>query len=366
MPIKSDPVSLLVNGQAQARWDSYAIHADLLIPADAWEFSLAQSTQQLPASIVPGAAVQVQIGNDTVLTGLIDDIDESLSMGEHHLSISGRDYGGLLTDCSAPLFTEQQVGLEDVVVKIISAFGIHNVAIKATSAGTFQKVSTEPGEAAWDLIQRLAEANGLWPWFEPDGTLVIGGADYSVPVSADLILRYSGKGNNIKALNRRRSIVDRFSEITVLGQSAGNAVNDGNAAILAIATDTSVGTYRPKIIMDSDADTADIAKKRARKLLMDGRLNGIDLQICVQGHRVSNDGALWTPGMRVHLVSEPHGIDDIFFLMGRSFVRSLNEGTITQLRLKEDGVWTLDALPEKQAKKVGNKSPALHIMDTSQ
>ena len=110
----------------------------------------------------------------------------------------------------------------------------------------------------------------------------------------------------------------------------------------------------------------DIAKKRARKLLMDGRLNGIDLQICVQGHRVSNDGALWTPGMRVHLVSEPHGIDDIFFLMGRSFVRSLNEGTITQLRLKEDGVWTLDALPEKQAKKVGHKSPALHIMDTSQ
>jgi hypothetical protein len=174
----------------------------------------------------------------------------------------------------------------------------------------------------------------------------------------DRLIRFDPKGQD----NRRRSIVGRFSEVTVLGQSAGTLVSDGNPAVLAKATDASVGSYRPLIMMDSDADTADIAEKKARKLLMDGRLNGIDLQVCVQGHRLSAGGALWQPGMRVHLVSEPHGIDGIFFLMGRSFMRSMSEGTITWLRLKEDGVWTLDALPDRRGKKI---KPVGAIVDVS-
>ncbi len=46
----------------------------------------------------------------------------------------------------------------------------------------------EPGDTAWDALVHVAEANGLWPWFDPDGTLVVGGPKYDAPEQATLIL----------------------------------------------------------------------------------------------------------------------------------------------------------------------------------
>ena len=37
----------------------------------------------------------------------------------------------------------------------------------------------------------------------------------------------------------------------------------------------------------------------------------------------------------------------MFFVMGRRFMLSRTAGTQTELRLKEDGVWTPDAYPQK-------------------
>ncbi|EKE9768036.1 phage tail protein, partial [Escherichia coli] len=48
----------------------------------------------------------------------------------------------------------------------------------------------------------------------------------------------------------------------------------------------------------------------------------------------------------VRIVSEPHGIDAIFFLMGREFSGG-RSGQTTRLRFKEDGVWIPDAFPRE-------------------
>ena len=75
---------------------------------------------------------------------------------------------------------------------------------------------------------------------------------------------------------------------------------------------------------------------------MDSRLEGLTLTALVRGHRVSEAGRPWTPGQRVRLVSEPHGLDAVYFLMGRTFLGGRDKGSVTELTLKEDGVW----LPE--------------------
>jgi prophage tail gpP-like protein len=103
-----------------------------------------------------------------------------------------------------------------------------------------------------------------------------------------------------------------------------------------------------------DADDLEQVRYRARKMMADARLEGYSLIARVQGHRTS-DGVLWEPGQRIHVISEPHGIDAVYFLMGREFTGGRPGGAVTTLRLKEDGVWIPDAWPKKKKARKGRK-----------
>lgn len=352
MPTPDNTVSLLVGGKVHSQWSHYEIDSDLLIPADAWQVGLGLPKGTFPPQVTEGAAVQVRIGRDTVLSGRIDDIDETVDKTSHTLMINGRDGAAVLTDCSAPVFTAKQVTLAEVVANVVKPLGISKIRIDAARSRTAEKISVEPGDTAWDTLVNAAEANGLWPWFEPDGTLVIGGPDYSKPPVATLILRRDGKGNNVESLRRTRSMAERYSDITVLGQAHGTALENGKHALKSTARDTGVATYRPRIVVDHDAENLETTRARARKLLSDSRLKGFTLVARVKGHR-SSDGVLWQPGQRIHVVSEPHEIDAVFFLMARKFQGGRGQATITLLTLKEDGVWVLDAHPHQRAKRRG-------------
>ncbi len=72
---------------------------------------------------------------------------------------------------------------------------------------------------AWDALAKAAAGRGLWPWFEPDGTLVVGGPDYTTTPVDTLIMKLDGTGNNVMELDDTRSINGCFSELTVLAQS---------------------------------------------------------------------------------------------------------------------------------------------------
>ncbi|NOT17313.1 MAG: phage tail protein [Sulfuriferula sp.] len=352
MPTPAENVSLLIGGKAHDKWESYDIDSDLQTPADAWQVSFGLPVGALPDAVVEGAAVEVRVGSDTVMVGRIDEITEEISHGSHTLGLSGRDGAAILLDCSAPIFTAQQVSLADIVAKIVRPLGITKIKIDADSTLIRNKVNVEPGDTAWDALTHAAEANGLWPWFAPDGTLVVGGPDYTNAPVATLIMRRSGKGNNVKSLARQRSVQDRYSVVTVLGQAHGTSTETGKNNLRGSYTDTGMTWNRPKIVTDSEADSVAVCQDRARKLISDGRLKGYTLTAKVKGHRIvapghPGDGLLWTPGQRIYVVSEPHGIDAIFFLMARKFTGSRQGGTETTLTLKEDKVWVLDAHPHK-------------------
>ena len=74
MPTPDNTVSLLIGGKVHGHWSRYDIDSDLLIPADAWHVELGLPDGQFPPVVTEGAAVEVRIGSDTVMTGRIDDI----------------------------------------------------------------------------------------------------------------------------------------------------------------------------------------------------------------------------------------------------------------------------------------------------
>lgn len=384
MPSAADKVELLIGGRLvdgailggnmHEDWESYEIDSDLLTPADAWHLTLgiasgdrtSSTAGGLPADVSAGAPVQVKVGSETVMTGRIDEISHRVDKRSHTLSLSGRDGAAVLVDCSAPIFVARLVSIDEIMTKVVALLGITKKRIDADTKRLREKINVEPGDTAWDVLSHAAEANGLWPWFDPDGTLVLGGPDYTTPPVADLVLRYDGQNNNVMSLDVRRSIAERYSELTVLGQTHGTETETGKHALHATAHDAEMEaiTYRPKIIVDHESDNAAIAKDRARKLIADARLKGLTMMAQVKGHRIvapgqPSDGVLWAPGQRVRVCSEPHGIDDTFFLMGRKFCGGRNGGATTELTLKEDGMWTLDAHPHKRKHRRGKNG----IMD---
>lgn len=163
-----DPVIVSINGQEHSRWKRYEIDADMFIPADDWSMTLAIPATKPDGSLRLWRKATVRIGDSVVLSGRIDRIRRRTAKGERTLTITGRDMAGVLCDCSAPIFTAQNVTLETVVSTIAKAFGIARVNI--TANGLREKVSIEPGISAWDAIALACELNGCHAWFEPDGT----------------------------------------------------------------------------------------------------------------------------------------------------------------------------------------------------
>ncbi|QMT40004.1 phage baseplate assembly protein [Neisseria shayeganii] len=348
MPTPDNTVSLLINGQTHGQWTDYDIDSDLLTPADDFAVTLGRPVDAKPDAVQPGDKVQVRVGSDTVLSGRIDRVETRTEKGGKTLTITGRDEAAVLLDCSCPIFDAQDMDLPQIIDKIVKPLGLTQIRIDAARTQRTHKVQIEPGSRAWDALVQYAEANGLWPWVEPDGTLVVGGPDYTAPPVADLILRLDGRGNNIEQLEVERDLSPRYSEVTVLGQS-----HSGRHNIRATAKDEGFKLHRPLIVVEADVDDKAEAERKAKKRLADGRLEALTITATVKGHR-NDDGVLWQPGQRIRVMSEPDGLDAIYFLMARKFAGGRGQPTHTVLTLKEDGAWVLDADPPKRQGQQGN------------
>ncbi|ECF2942057.1 phage tail protein [Salmonella enterica subsp. enterica] len=348
MPTRDERLTLTVGGVSHSDWTNVMADASFLTPAGAWEVMAGIENRTLPADVHEGARVILRAGRDILMTGLIDDVTEVVSRGQHLLTLSGRDNTAALVDCSAPVFTSQEMTLAEVMNQIVRPLGITRTAIRAGKSTAPRKFSVDPGESAWDALLRVAEGNGLWPWVEPDGTLVIGGPDYTAQPVATLTLRRDGTGN-ILSLTHHRSIAGRYSEVTVLAQGHGTDEQDAVHNRRGTARDAGFSLYRPLVRQMGDTDSDADATARARKLLTDSRLKGLTLTVVVRGIRTS-DGIPWTPGQRVVLYSDSPVISGTFFLMARHIQGGRGRELVTTLTLKEDGIWIPDAYPHGKHK----------------
>lgn len=354
--VQDESIRLSIGGLAHEEWDGWSIESDLLTAADGFELELyTKDATRLPSVLAEGAPCSLTLGKDRVLTGQIDEFEHDISRQGISMRITGRDRAAPLVDCSAPFVSMREATLAQILDQVVKPLGITQIEIRATQAKTRRRVQVEPGQSAWEALLQVAEANGLWPWVEPDGRLVIGGPDYNAAPVGTLIMREDGVGNNVQRLSVRRSIANRYSQITVLGQH-GQYDNDGldtkRSHLRSVIQDETLarrGIFRPKVIIDSSSENQDMATTRARKLLADSRLEGFEIRAVVMGHRADN-GQVWSPGQRVIVRSEPHGLDATYFLMARTLRLTRSDGPITELRLREDKMWVLDGNPTKKRK----------------
>jgi len=355
-PYEND-VTVEVDGKAHNSWKSYDIDSDFLIPADAFKFDLGVPSNSTVLPDFSGAEVKVRINGELVMTGIVDTTQHTISKTNRTYSLNGRDRASILVDCSAPITNVKGLTVLDAVKKIVEPLGIKKVALRAENNPTLDKVDIDVGETAWNAAMRCANSAGLHLWFEPNGELIVGGADYSTPPVATLCCMKDGKRNNFEQADLTFDVSNRFSEVTFLAQSHGKQGQDNKNDLKWVYNDPDMTTYKPKTVVVSDVDNLEALQKWAKKYIADSMLEGFTLTIVVPDHKMQ-DGTLWQPGQRVHVICEEYEIDAIFFLMGRRFTLSRNGGTQTELRFKQDGIWTPDAYnakAEKARKRKGKK-----------
>jgi bacteriophage Mu P family protein len=355
-PYENDVV-VEIDGKSHNNWKSYDIDSDFLIPADAFAFDIGVPSDSTVLPDYSGAEVKVRINDTLVMTGIVDNVQHGISKTSRTYRLNGRDKASVLVDCSAPITNVKGLTVLDAVKKIVEPLGIKQVQLKAENNPLLDKVDIDVGETAWNAAMRCANSAGLHLWFEPNGVLIVGGADYSTPPVATLCCMKDGSQNNFEQADLSFDVSNRFSEITFLAQSHGKQGQDNKNDLKWVYKDSEMTTYKPKTVVVSDVDNLEALQKWAKKYIADSILEGFTLTIIVPDHKMQ-DGTLWQPGQRVHVICEEYDIDAIFFLMGRRFMLSRQGGTQTELRFKQDGIWTPDAYSakaEKARKRKGKK-----------
>lgn len=355
-PYENDVV-VEIDGKSHNSWKNYDIDSDFLIPADAFAFDIGVPSDSTVLPDYSGAEVKVRINDTLVMTGIVDTVQHGISKTNRTYRLNGRDKASVLVDCSAPITNVKGLTVLDAVKKIVEPLGIKQVQLKAENNPLLDKVDIDVGETAWNAAMRCANSAGLHLWFEPNGVLIVGGADYSTPPVATLRCMKDGSQNNFEQADLSFDVSNRFSEITFLAQSHGKQGQDNKNDLKWVYKDSEMTTYKPKTVVVSDVDNLEALQKWAKKYIADSILEGFTLTIIVPDHKMQ-DGTLWQPGQRVHVICEEYDIDAIFFLMGRRFMLSRQGGTQTELRFKQDGIWTPDAYSakaEKARKRKGKK-----------
>lgn len=337
-------VILTVAGKIYQNWKTVSITRAIDAIAGAFSLSLSGESN---ISILPDQACQLSIDGDPVITGSIDNVDISVSASDHQVSISGRDKTKDLVDCSViscpSEFKDQP--LHTIVEKIASPYGIQ----VESESGLFirvEKFAIQPGERAFEAIDRLCGANAVLPSSTPDGNIRLtrSGRTYA---TTDLVW-----GKNLITASAQYRAGDRYRDYKVLGHRPGtdNSTAEADASIVGRASDPSVSRPRTLTIMASGITTNELAARRAawEAAVRAGRSASVD--VTLQGWRQDN-GDLWWPNLLVDVMIPALRIEYHTMIIGEvQFTRNLTEGTMTRLTLKRADAYLPEPLPTKPTK----------------
>ena len=343
----SDVVRLLVNGLRYEGFESIRITRS--IESIAGSFTLEVSDRwdgaTDPWPIAEGDECKVLVGDDVVITGLIDKRRLSASATTRTLGYDGRDRAGLLVDCSAIVdagsvgkggkWTFYNVNVAQLATEITKPFDI-KVSVQAGLESLLTKhakIVLHVGDSCFETIAKVAGAAGVLVVSDGAGGIVItrGGTARA----ASLV-----EGQNILAASTEMDATDRFGRYLISSQIPGTDDASGEATrVLAEATDPAVSAIRVLMIRPEKSYNAEDAKRRADWEARIRAARAEKVTVTVQGWRQPS-GALWTINTLTR-VRAPRlvGVDGDLLISQVEFSVSAS-GRTTQLSLVRPDAFT--------------------------
>jgi prophage tail gpP-like protein len=375
-----DKLRLVMQGSAWRNWLEVDIDSDIFSPADA--FIVRSELPSLPfvGAFREGEFLDVYVGDDRQMPGVIDDVELTGDVSSERMTLTGRDRGALLLDNEATQIKASNLTLEQLAKKLIKpSFGIRGIVLdnsanrklllgkkdrkskagtsRSGASGLFAKLprkqtKIDPGQTIASIFDKHCKRLGIAWWITAQGDIFFGKPSYDQEPSFAFAAYKPRTKNawktNVLRWSVRRSMGERYSEVTVKGQgrpkSKGGTFGGGRAAAQGSTFSATVfdqelvarGIERKLIIADNDCEDRAMAQRRAEFEMGMKRLKGLVIQLTVPGFR--QNGRLYTIDTLATVKLETIGIDGTFWLVQRRFLEK-GDSQRTELTLYQPKVW---------------------------
>lgn len=337
-----DKFTAYISGRAFDRLSSVQVTRSMESIADSFSLSLgAVPVGDGSSSIVRvhrGEYIALKIGDETVLTGIVNQVSASDDATRASLDISGRSLAGDMVDSSAEYRKWRKHTVLRVAQDVADKFGIavtSDIPFDPAVAGTLDRFGVEDGERAMETISRLATLRGLIVTSDPDGGLLMTRA--SRLSSGESIRR----GVNILNASYAEDDSEQHSLYVVKGQHAGRDTFFGEDSAHGVgkAEDAGIGRYRPLVIMsETKASKADLLKRAEwERNTRAGR--SVSYSVTVLGWRGGTTKQLWRENRLVQVFDPLYGMTKAvggpltMLITGVTYSRSAGSPTTTTLKL---------------------------------
>lgn len=343
-------VRLTVNGTDFAGWKKVRIEraVDTISGVFGLEVSDRWSAADAPWDIKPGSECILSVDGVPVLTGFVDVVRAAFDATTRSLQLSGRDKAADMVDSSAlnepDSWTEVTIGK---LAEVLAApFGI-TVVDESGDAETFRLAKIQPGETAFDILERYSRQRGVLAISDGNGRIVLTKPGQR---RADVALE---QGKNILRATGTADYSQRFAEYLVAGQTAGTDSLFGTEAaqVEGRARDAEIrGARRLLITAPNSADAANLQAVAAWEAIVRAA-RGSPLTITVQDWYQTPGGRLWQPGEIVQVRSSWLQLNDSadFLVNAVRLSKSDGEGTIAELDLLRPDAYKPDPSVKAQA-----------------
>lgn len=344
--LNNEIVELVIGGKAYKGWTDIGI--TIAIDQIASNFTLSLTEKRDPDStateewnIEAGAACEVRIGGETVISGYADRLDAEMDADMHSISVAGRSKAADLLDCSAMnepgKWTNQK--LETIAADLAKPFAV-DVVTESDTGAPFKSFALEPGETPAAAIQRMASMRGLLVMSDPDGGIVIRKPEAK---GETITIR---QGVHAKRISVSHDVSERFARIVVKGQSAGDDDVNGKAAsqIKAEAEDKAISRPRTLLVIADEQATPASLKTRAAWEVSVRAARAQTPSAAMPLWRAPG-GRLWELMQKVRLVAPAAWTDAELIVSSITFTKNAEEST-AELLLAYPGAFTPEPVAE--------------------
>jgi prophage tail gpP-like protein len=322
-----DRILVELDGTAYAGWTRARVSRSIEAAAGTFEL---EATSRDGWPIGRGAEVIVGLKDRTAARGFVDSVEVSIDADAHSVRIAGRDQTADLVDCSAP--TKQGewyfASLSEIVAEIADTYGVF-VDTETEVGPVFDKFSVQPGETAWEAIERACRLRGVLATGDGRGGLVL---IQPGTIRAEVALVW---GRNVLGVQYIADDSERFAEYTVRGQQPGNDEIEPEASAFSEgkAFDDGARVGRRLLVIAEGAVDDQQAKDRAEWEAAVRAARAVQLRILVRGWRQTPGGRLWSPNLVVPVSIPPVQVDGDLLTRAVTLTYDESGGHLAELEL---------------------------------
>jgi prophage tail gpP-like protein len=327
-------VVLRVNGVSYSGWESARITRGIESIAGGFELLITDrlNSASVRWPIIEESLCELLIDNQKIISGYVDKRSISLGATAHSLSVSGRDRAAALVDSSAYVGKWEFTG---VSILTLTQLVSKNYGVKVslqpglTLSAPLVKVTIDPGESAFEVVERSCRMAGLLPVSDGLGGIVLTRAGSRRCGTALL------EGQNVLEASVDFEASGRFARYVVLGQHPGDDEYNGlpAATVRGEAKDAVVKRQERLLVVRADGNvTPEHAIRRAQWEAKVRAGKAEAASVTVQGW-TDGSGEVWPVNALVYVRLPTLGIDgDMLISQAQHQIGS--SGTTTQLNLK--------------------------------